>query len=185
MKEIEEEVNSLERYLLEAKNYKIFLSLTIPLLLVSFIPNFDSNVYLIKVLFVILAFVAWIFVLGRALNLCIPVRYRLNEMFQIVNLFVFTVLFVPIMIFLDYKIIFYGFARIIPLLIIFNVMYLFYFTSKALVTAEVGRRVLLKDHILELLLLMIGYLGVWIIQPRINKLWDKKISCLGSSKEEP
>ena len=49
--------------------------------------------------------------------------------------------------------------------------YAYYFVSKSLVAVEKGRAVTRKDYEPTILLLLVGFLGVWVIQPRINRLY--------------
>lgn len=49
--------------------------------------------------------------------------------------------------------------------------YAYYFVSKSLVAVEQRRTVTRKDYQDTMLLLLVGFLGVWLIQPRINRLY--------------
>jgi len=53
---------------------------------------------------------------------------------------------------------------------IFAVLYTFYFVSKSLVLAETGVPVRFSAYIGSLLLFWLPHLGVWVLQPRINRL---------------
>lgn len=162
----------MEEFVLKAKHYQIFLSLSIPTLIAGFFPDINPSVPLIKLIFVTLAYTVWIFVLGRALNDCIPRRHRLSDTFQAVALFGFGIIFTAIMIFADMTITFFGFALLIPGFMLFCIFYLYYFAAKALTSAELGKRTSFSTHIVEIALLMSGVLGIWIIQPRVNKLYE-------------
>jgi hypothetical protein len=50
-------------------------------------------------------------------------------------------------------------------------LYAFYFVSKSLVTVEKGGAVTSNDYALTLLLLFFSLIGIWLIQPRINRLY--------------
>src|SRR5690606_34285524 len=52
-------------------------------------------------------------------------------------------------------------------------LYCLYFNAKALKAAEEQRPVTFKDYIGELFLLCFFSIGVWIFQPRINKLFER------------
>ena len=49
--------------------------------------------------------------------------------------------------------------------------YTYYFVSKSLVAVEIGRAVTRKDYRSTMSLFWIGFIGVWQIQPRINRLY--------------
>ena len=163
----------MEKYILKGKREQIFFSFFLPQIILGFIPNFDSNVALIKTILMSLTYLVWIFMLGRTLNACIPRRNRLNETSQKIFLFVFVVIFVPMVMFADIGIAFYGIGILIPLLMLFSIVYLFYFASKALVSAEQGKRTSFKDHASEMFQLLFGWVGIWFIQPRINEMYNQ------------
>ena len=163
----------MEEFILKGRREQIFTSFFLPQLILGFIPNFDTNIYLIKIVLISLVYIVWIYMLGRALNACIPARFRLSETFQQIFLFVFVIIFVPLLMFSDLVVTFYGWAVWIPFMMLFSLVYLFYFASKALTSAEKGRRTSFGDHIAELFLLLFAWVGIWFIQPRINKLWEE------------
>lgn len=61
---------------------------------------------------------------------------------------------------------------IVPLhlLSMFGIFYSMYFTAKTLKTVELQREVVFNDFAGEFFLLWFNFVGVWILQPRINKL---------------
>jgi hypothetical protein len=64
------------------------------------------------------------------------------------------------------------FAIILPLhfFSMFCIIYCLYFVSKTIKTVELQRFVVFSDFAGEFLMLLIFPIGVWILQPRINKL---------------
>lgn len=56
----------------------------------------------------------------------------------------------------------------------FCIFYCFYFIAKALKTVELQRPVNFRDFAQEFFLIWILPVGIWIIQPRINQLFNKK-----------
>lgn len=70
-----------------------------------------------------------------------------------------------------------AFAIILPLhlLAMFCMFYTQYFIAKALKTNELKRNTSFKEFIGEFLLLWIYFVGVWILQPRVNALYDSYI----------
>ena len=160
----------MDEFLLKAKPYQVFLSLMIPTFFAGFIPNINPEIPLIKAIFIVFPFVVWVYVLAKALNYCIPVRKRFSEGFLTFNLFFFCIVFVLVSMFLGGSVHFFGWAVLIPIYTIFSFFYLFYFVSKVLTSLEQGRRTSFGEHIGEMILFLIPILGVWYIQPRINKL---------------
>jgi len=66
-------------------------------------------------------------------------------------------------------------AIILPLHLpaLFCLIYVFYFDSRSLVTAEKGEGATSNDYVLPMLLLFFSPIGVWLIQPRINLLYTR------------
>jgi len=56
-------------------------------------------------------------------------------------------------------------------LYMFCAFYVMYFIAKELKTVELQRDVMFSDYIGEFLLLWFFPVGVWVLQPRINKLF--------------
>ncbi len=52
--------------------------------------------------------------------------------------------------------------------------YALYFVSKSLVMAEKGEVVTRNDYTLTLFLLFFSLIGIWLIQPRINRLYERR-----------
>ena len=68
--------------------------------------------------------------------------------------------------------IFTGFAVIFPLHIfsMFCIFYCLYFVAKTIKTIELQRQVTFSDFAGEFFLIWFFFIGVWILQPRINKM---------------
>jgi hypothetical protein len=69
------------------------------------------------------------------------------------------------------------FALIIPLHLfsMFCIFYSLYFIAKALKTVESQKTVSFSDFAGEFFLIWFFPIGVWIIQPRINKLFETSV----------
>jgi hypothetical protein len=52
-------------------------------------------------------------------------------------------------------------------------LYVIYFASKVLRSNELNRNVIIEQHQNEALLFFVFFIGIWFLQPRINKLFDK------------
>jgi hypothetical protein len=56
-------------------------------------------------------------------------------------------------------------------LTVWGIVYVFYKVPKSLKSIEVGRKVKFSECIIELILIAIFPIGVWIIQPRLNRIY--------------
>ena len=68
-------------------------------------------------------------------------------------------------------------AIILPLHLfsMFCIFYSMYFVAKTIKTAELQRETQFGDFVLEFFMLWFYFVGIWIIQPKVNKLYQKKI----------
>jgi hypothetical protein len=71
--------------------------------------------------------------------------------------------------------VFIGFAIIFPihLFSMFCIFYCLYFVAKTIKTVELQREVTFSDFAAEFFLTWFFFIGVWILQPRINKMVHK------------
>ena len=56
---------------------------------------------------------------------------------------------------------------------IFCLFYCFYFTAKTYKSVILGREALLSDYIGEFFMIWFNVIGIWLIQPKINRIVDK------------
>jgi hypothetical protein len=56
---------------------------------------------------------------------------------------------------------------------VFCIFYGIYFVAKSLKSVQLGREAELGEYIGEFFLLWFWFIGVWIIQPKINRLFDQ------------
>ncbi len=149
-----------------------------PTAMFSFFP-------IMMILFVGLFF-GWFYALGTNLHKKLPETATMNLMkFKIF-------LFIPVVYMLLLSVFMFGmfsnistggqlnpaiFALIVPLHLfsMFCIFYCLYFNAKALKTVEWQKPVTFSDFAGEFFLIWFFPIGVWIIQPRINKLFDSTI----------
>jgi hypothetical protein len=179
----------LADYFLRAKHWQIFLLFGIFFVgtMVSMVPasvtpthNFGG----VGLLFVVvnglgyLCFMAWWWSLGSFLCSLVLPALRLNLRF-----FRFTIIYPLIYMFVFLAFLaFFGnplpvlFAVIVPLhlLAMFCMFYGLYFVSKSLVMAETGKSASFYDYAGPFFLIWFIPIGVWTVQPRINRLYANK-----------
>jgi hypothetical protein len=121
-----------------------------------------------------LCYLLWLWSMGSFLNSLLSPALRLK-----IGVFSFTLIFTSIYVF-GFMVLFQsvspiGFAVIIPLLLLaaFCMFYNFYFVSKSLVIAETGKSATFSEYAGEFFLLWFYPIGIWFIQPRINRLYAK------------
>lgn len=137
----------------------------------------QSDPYVDQILFLIgsLFFLLWPLILGHELYHHVPKRITLNYTLFVVNGFLWIVADI-ILVF-----IFNGEFESNNGLVVFAMLYLVYglfqymsFPVKTLKTIETGKFASLGDYFIDFLLFIFAPVGIWFLQPRINKIVNFK-----------
>jgi hypothetical protein len=123
-----------------------------------------------------LSLAAWLWSLGSFLTSIVRPTQRLS-----LGFFGFALVCAPVYLFL-FNVFFQNLTHLVllfvfplHLLAMFCLVYSFYFVSKSLVSAERGEPVSFSNYAGELFLIWFFPIGIWIVQPRVNRLYaDKK-----------
>jgi hypothetical protein len=182
-------MNWIERFFVRAKHWQLFL-LFVATLVVMEVVAFGSfsaaekspeaattAMLLIAALtgLCMLCFLLWLWSVGSFLSSVVQPTLRLRTRF-----FLFSVVYSSVYVF-GFGAIFQSinsklFAVIIPLHLfaMYCIFYCLVFVAKNLVMAETGRRVTFYDYAGPFFLVWFYFIGVWFIQPRINRLYAGK-----------
>ena len=130
-------------------------------------------------------FALWIWSLGVFLNSVVPSNLRMKESFFRIAA-VFIPLYLPVFgVFFqntdhvrNVTLILISFAIIVPLHLfaMFCQVYIWYFVSKSMAVAENQRPASFPDYVGYFFGLWLFPVGVWLIQPRINRLYVNAVS---------
>lgn len=184
-------------YFLKAKHWQLFLLMFgLPFFLqgmmmrqvISSIPvggdlspyiDMGLNFLLALLLFSIVLFWGWLWSVGVGIQAFIPSELRLNvkqfKVFLIIP-FIHILFFLGMIIyalnldetlFNENILFFISFGHLFSM---YCILYCIYFIAKTIKTAELQQKVTFGDILGTLFLLFIYQLGIWSIQPRINKL---------------
>lgn len=135
-------------------------------------------------------FFGWLYVLGVNLNMKLPGMVKMN--LTKFKWFLFTIVMYMVLIWVFMSVNFEymldsgetnsvdltgGFVVILPLhfFSIFCIFYCLYFIAKSLKSVECQRPVTFSDYAGEFFLICFFPIGVWLIQPRINKIFDETL----------
>jgi len=183
---------------LEAKHWQIFTLMvgvpflfqiiTIVYVIVTNSPLFAFSTFPIFMLLYVSIFFGWFWSIGVGLHKFLPENHSLKlkkfKIFFFIPLFYFTFLMFSMMsfgIFSDFppsnEIFGISFAIIIPLHLfsMFCMFYMLYFCSKTIKSIELNKQVEFSDYVGEFFLLWFYIIGIWILQPKINKIYSEKI----------
>ncbi|MFP9100525.1 hypothetical protein ACLI09_15865 [Flavobacterium sp. RHBU_24] len=154
-----------------------------PAVFLGFFSNVMYVVFAVMGVVMLLHF-SWQYTLGSSLHKKLPAGVNMNlglfRAFLIIPFF-YILLFGFVMfdifsnISADNVPNFYWFALIVPLHLfsIFCMFYSIYFNAKSLKAVELQRPVKGEEFIAEFFLLWFFVIGVWILQPRINKIFEE------------
>lgn len=182
--------------LLTLKHWQLFgLLMVLPMIfqfvamgsiLTSSNPTLFLIAFPIMMIFFIILFFGWFYALGTNLHKKLPATVTMNlTRFKIF-------IFIPVAYMLFFLVFVSGmfshfssggqpnfsiFGLIFPLHLfsMFCIFYCLYFNAKALKTVEWQKPVTFSDFAGEFFLLWFFPIGIWIIQPRINKLLDPTV----------
>jgi hypothetical protein len=169
----------------------IFQIITIGSIISMRIPRLIFPLFPVVMILFIGLFFGWFYALGTHLYKKLPATEKMNLTRFKVFLFipVAYMTFLSIFIFGLFSNILSGikpnpgvFALIIPLHLfsMFCIFYCLYFNAKALKAVEWQRSVKFEDYIGEFFLIWFFPIGIWIIQPRINRLFETPTDDSGS-----
>lgn len=182
------------KFFLQLRNWQLFLLLVV----IPFVLNIAGtvmvfatkdpllmlNLFPVYMIYIVLVFFGWLYSVGSHLHRRLPATVSVSiRPFRILMLT--AAAYITLIAFFAYKIPqsrqpFVMKPVLIPVLLLshvfamFCIFYCLYFVARALKTVELQRKVTLGDYIGEFFLLWFFPAGVWIIQPRINKLFQKK-----------
>ncbi|HOI27775.1 MAG TPA: hypothetical protein PLN63_09085 [Paludibacteraceae bacterium] len=71
---------------------------------------------------------------------------------------------------------FFGLISIVYILVLAAMFYIFYFTAKTIKMAEYQHDVKLSDYIAEIFMVWLLPIGIWFIQPKVNKIVSEEMN---------
>jgi len=176
-------MTALSRFFLTAKHWQLFILLfgTMTVAQIAMIAasvSTETNTSSVMIGTLMLPFIAallyWFWVLGSFLHSITQPQIRPRMVFFRVALLC-PAIYLPVFVFL-----FPNFPPGLSLLFLvhmfatFCMFYLLYFVAKSLVVAETGKPAGFYDFAGPLFLIWFFPLGVWFVQPRINRLFAER-----------
>ncbi len=156
--------------ILELKNWQLFIIWIIGI--IQFLIFIKTDYWLISMGIYVLMFVGWIYSIAMSLNTENKnIKIKLNVLFLI-----YLISMIPIgykvksIILGEFPVEFPGLILLSGLGGFISLIMLSSITAKSLKEQELGRKLELKDYLLETILFLYFIIGVWILQPRINKI---------------
>jgi hypothetical protein len=155
--------------------WELFSLIMIPVLAGFFVSEKMSS-FILPVLNTLFftAIIGWLYSIGSVFNHKLSQGLRKSEVLFRINV-MYSSVFAGVLFFniasLQSKLFNESsFLIIFSIYFIFASFHCFYFASKALVMCEIGRDINFENHTKEFFLLIVFVIGIWLLQPRINKL---------------
>jgi hypothetical protein len=186
---------------LKAKHWQIFLVtiglpilieiITMPFIILGNNPMLLMSIMPLMMLFFMGGFFGWLWAVANGLQYKVPGEIKMKVKKFKIFFFIPLVYFILIFGFMSFE--FQGFMTnesepsvsliglligiIIPLHLfsMFCIFYSLYFTAKTFKTVELQREVTFSDFAGEFFMIWLFPIGIWIIQPKINKMIENQL----------
>jgi len=170
-------MNRVSALFLTAKHWQIFVVLfVVPYAAIAATVVFPSAVYvsIATMLLYALFTSGWYWSLGRFVASVVDPALRLNPIFFHLAI-VYPLFYVPVFVWDWFRQNSLSAGVIIPLhlLAMFCILYVFTFVAKNLAMVETGKPASLSDYAIPFVLLWFFPIGVWMIQPKVNRLYSE------------
>lgn len=182
----------MTKFFLKMKHWQIFM-LTVGIMFIlqivfmmnmfrtDMVLNGFSLYFILGIFVPFLMLIFWLYTMGHKVNSILSEDLRKNETFFKISA-LFPILYIVFVFLLFGIILGKSSADFNPILIVifivpahlftmFCMFYLIYFCSKSLKTYELQKKLKFVDYAGEFVLLWFFPIGIWIIQPRINKIY--------------
>lgn len=162
-------------FVLKLKHWQVF----IPMVLAFFVMNvtIEGNPQLSGMLTLIglLIWFSWLFLTGNSLYQLLPARIEVNHTLYIINSFLWIAVYAIIMIISDGQgMTFEGWIALPFFYVVFAFLHFLTFPAKMLVSIEKNKKASFGEYFETFLLLCFAPIGIWLVQPRINKIVNKE-----------
>ena len=161
--------------ILRAKHWQIFIILIISIFISNFnVENSITTTLILKMIGISLYFL-YPFLIGLFLYDYLPNTIRLNHNFFLINSFIWISTYLIIIILSDGKgMTFNGLAAIPMFYVLFAFLHYLSFPVKTLKSIEIEKKARFGDYIVDFFLILFLPIGIWFLQPRINKILEPK-----------
>jgi hypothetical protein len=166
-------MKAIQAFFLRAKHWQIFVLFAIPQ-----VASFAAIVTMQYMFFIVvtaafgLCVLAWLWFLGSFLSSGLKAQFRMKPGFFHFAV-LYPLLYMPVFSWFVFSSANGAVMVIVPLHLLGMacMVYVLYFVSRNLVMAETGMPASFSDYIGTLILFWFFPVGVWLVQPRVNRLY--------------
>jgi len=171
---------------LSLKHWQAFLIIIIGLFLQNLTITNNPTASWICTIIGIVIYSLWPIIVGNELNYLLPKRVTVNFNFFLINVFIWLVVLIGAFVFVEEgeTLTFTGLPALAFLYAIFAYFYSLAFSAKALKSIELGREANFSDYAGDFFLILFLPIGIWFLQPRLNKVAIMKRDEMKSNSEQ-
>lgn len=165
--------------LLRAKHWQIFILLIAGLVASNFKIENNTLTTLILTIIGMMLYFAYPLLIGHFLQNYLPRKVELNHNLFLINSFIWLTTYFLIMILSDGQgMAFNGLAAIPMFYVFYAFLHFLAFPAKTLKSIELNKKAGFGDYIGDFFLIVFLPIGIWFLQPRINRIVEmqKEIS---------
>jgi peptidoglycan/LPS O-acetylase OafA/YrhL len=163
------------QFYLKARHWQIFLMLMFGLVINNYVVEDNPTLTTILNLAGYLIYFSWPLFVGHGLQEYIPRKVELTDTFFLINGFIAMATYLVIMILSDGQGMTFNGVEALPIFYVFYAFFYFLsFPGKSLRTIENKRLASLGEYIGDFFLVLFLPIGIWFLQPRINKIVEQQ-----------
>jgi hypothetical protein len=162
-------------FILELKHWQVFLILIAGLFISSLKIENNQTLTTILALTGIIIYFSWILFVGHGLYQLLPHKIELNYNLFIINSFVWLTAYVAVIVISDGEgMTFNGIAALPGFYVFYAFLHFMMFPARTLKSIERGRKADVGECIGDFFLIIFLPIGIWFLQPRINKVTENQ-----------
>lgn len=166
-------------FFLKIKHWQLFILLILSGAVPAFIGSFPDGLRSIIGILSVGIFFGWHYSMGVSLNKRISNEINLNVTYFKISFFLILFFYFGIALFkiVTGRPLYSHILILLPVILtqLYCLIYMLYFVAKSLKMAELKREVVYSDYADEFFLILFYPIGIWNIQPRINKLFENDL----------
>ena len=160
---------------LSLKHWHIFIILLVGSGLYNFTIQGNTQLSMCFTIAGSIIYSLWPMLVGNELNQLLPKRITLNFNFFLINTFIWLVVFIGILVLSNGEGMSFTGLSALPMFYVFFAYYYFLaYPAKVLNSIEKGKEANLGQYIGDFFLILFLPIGIWFLQPRINRILENK-----------
>ena len=161
--------------ILMIKHWQIFIIILIGAVLYNFKIEGNTMLSMYFTIAGTIIYSLWPMLVGNELNQLLPKRITLNFNFFLINTFIWLVVFIGILVLSNGEGMTFTGLSVLPLFYaIFAYFYFLAYPAKVLNSIEREKEASLGQYIGDFFLILFLPIGIWFLQPRINRILQKE-----------